>query len=436
MSIAWTGIEAAVNLIEVFLFLYLINSKFPNKTDSRIPFFIALTAGTVGMTLISLGVITWIPDFILEPAIVFIYVVVSRKGRLFSKIFWTLIGAAIICAIAILGISLGLQLPGATLETISYQQSATRLQLLIFCKLVQFIVIYFLAKKRNIDNLSNIYIKILFIFAPLTSFLIMFLLFEYGLGPVATVTSQFLLVGASFSILLINFIIFAFYDSLSAQVENNLLMQAKLQQSDMLQKHNQEISSLYEEIRGWRHDFHNHLQVLHGYLQLGKYDKLENYLNDMKDSSDVLLSACSGNTTIDAIFGTKMIIARNHKIAFSTDIQVPSCLTCKDTDLCILLGNLLDNAIEACDKIENPDQEQFISVEMKVLKNQLYIHVRNSTNGVVKMSGSTYISDKAGSFHGIGLKHIDEIAEKYGGYVNRKHELCLFESQIMIPLVS
>ncbi|SMC60680.1 sensor histidine kinase [Papillibacter cinnamivorans] len=436
MNIIWIGIETIVNLIEVYLFLYLINCKFPPKTDSKIPFVVALIINTAGMTLISLGLLTWIPDLIFEPAIVLIYVILFRKGKLFGKIFWTLIGTAIIAAIAILGIAIGLQLPGVTLEIISYQQSATRFQLLIFCKFVQFIVFYFLAKKRSMDNLTNGFIKFLFIFAPLTSFLIMFLLFEYGLGPVNTVSSQFLLLGASLGILLINFIIFAFYDSLSAQVENNLLMQAKLQQSDMLQKHNQEISSLYEEIRGWRHDFHNHLQVLHGYLQLGKYDKLENYLNDMKDSSDVLLSACSGNTTIDAILGTKMIIARNHKIAFSTDIEVPSCLTCKDTDLCILLGNLLDNAIEACDKIENPDQEQFISVEMKVLKNQLYIHVRNSTNGVVKMSGSTYISDKAGSFHGIGLKHIDEIAEKYGGYVNRKHELCLFESQIMIPLVS
>ena len=209
----------------------------------------------------------------------------------------------------------------------------------------------------------------------------------------------------------------------------------ELQQYDMQTRHNEEIKGLYDEMRGWRHDYHNHLQVIHGYLQLEKYGKLEAYLKEIEGGiTGMEMPVNSGNSLIDAIVSSKILLARNQGIQASASICVPSDLSMDDTDLCVLLGNLLDNAVEACERITDPEAKRFIEIEMRLMKGHLHITVGNSTNGNVRMMGPRFLSDKNGRYHGIGIRHIDEITEKYGGYINRRHENCIFETNIMLPI--
>ena len=110
---------------------------------------------------------------------------------------------------------------------------------------------------------------------------------------------------------------------------------------------------------------------------------------------------------------------------------IPAKIRLSDVELCAVMGNLLDNALEACAKL--PQTERFLRVYIGAIKNQFYLSVQNSA-GEVRKSGGKYLTTKQGDSHGYGIFRVDRIAEKYGGYVNRQNEEGIFATEIMIPL--
>lgn len=204
-------------------------------------------------------------------------------------------------------------------------------------------------------------------------------------------------------------------------------------QNKLMKQQMDEIENIYMTMRGWRHDYHNHLQSLKGYLSLNKVDQMKNYLNELEtdlDSIDTLYH--SGNLQLDSILNAKLAIAEKGQIRIHCDASIPPQLHVSDLDLCVILGNLLDNAIESCRKIKNPD-ERFIRVYIGILKKQLYISITNATSETVKQRTHHYFTTKRGD-HGHGLKRVDQVVKKYDGYLNRQNEPGVFATEIILPL--
>lgn len=204
-------------------------------------------------------------------------------------------------------------------------------------------------------------------------------------------------------------------------------------QNKLMKQQMDEIENIYMTMRGWRHDYHNHLQSLKGYLSLNKVDQMKNYLNELEtdlDSIDTLYH--SGNLQLDSILNAKLSIAEKGHIRIHCDASIPPQLHVSDLDLCVILGNLLDNAIESCRKINNPD-ERFIRVYIGILKKQLYISITNATSETVKQRTDHYFTTKRGD-HGHGLKRVDQVVKKYDGYLNRQNEPGVFATEIVLPL--
>ncbi|WP_314673765.1 GHKL domain-containing protein [uncultured Solobacterium sp.] len=204
-------------------------------------------------------------------------------------------------------------------------------------------------------------------------------------------------------------------------------------QNKLMKQQMDEIENIYMTMRGWRHDYHNHLQSLKGYLSLNKVDQMKNYLNELEtdlDSIDTLYH--SGNLQLDSILNAKLAIAEKGQIRIYCDASIPPQLHVSDLDLCVILGNLLDNAIESCRKIKNPD-ERFIRVYIGILKKQLYISITNATSETVKQRTDHYFTTKRGD-HGHGLKRVDQVVKKYDGYLNRQNEPGVFATEIVLPL--
>ena len=204
-------------------------------------------------------------------------------------------------------------------------------------------------------------------------------------------------------------------------------------QNKLMKQQMDEIENIYMTMRGWRHDYHNHLQSLKGYLSLNKVEQMKNYLNELEtdlDSIDTLYH--SGNLQLDSILNAKLAIAEKGQIRIHCDASIPPQLHVSDLDLCVILGNLLDNAIESCRKIKNPD-ERFIRVYIGILKKQLYISITNATSETVKQRTDHYFTTKRGD-HGHGLKRVDQVVKKYDGYLNRQNEPGVFATEIILPL--
>ena len=203
-------------------------------------------------------------------------------------------------------------------------------------------------------------------------------------------------------------------------------------QNKLLKNQMEEVHHVYMIMRGWRHDYHNHMQSLKAYLAKGNIEEAKAYLSQLEtDLEDINLLFDTGNIGVDAILNSKISLAIDNGIPVDYKATVPEKTTVTDIDLCVLLGNLIDNAVEAC--CEVPKDEQFIRLYIGQFKKQLYISVSNATNETVRKLDEEYISHKRGN-HGHGLKRINLIVEKYEGYINRKNEAGVFVTEVMLPL--
>lgn len=207
-------------------------------------------------------------------------------------------------------------------------------------------------------------------------------------------------------------------------------------QSDLLERHCEEVENMYRQTRGWRHDYHNHIQIMKAHLAMGELDELEAYLNALDtDLATVDTVIKTGNVMIDAILNSKLSVAAAKGIAVNAKAIVPRELntTISEVDVCLIIGNLMDNAMEACMRIPDPEK-RFIRVYIDILKGQLYIYIMNAVGESLKRAGGTYISTKNRENHGFGLLRVDKVVERYHGYLERQDEEDIFATEIMLPL--
>lgn len=209
--------------------------------------------------------------------------------------------------------------------------------------------------------------------------------------------------------------------------------QAAEYQNQLLARQVDEVQHIYMTMRGWRHDYHNHLQSLKAYLKADQLSEAMDYLDRLEtDLEDVDQLIKTGNVSVDAILNAKLSLAVQNGVEVDFKAAVPKKLAVTDIDLCVLLGNLIDNAVEACAKLPE-GQKKYLRLYIGIFKAQLYISVTNATAELVRKLDEAYVTNKRGS-HGHGLKRINLIVEKYSGYINRKNEPGVFVTEVLLPL--
>ena len=205
-------------------------------------------------------------------------------------------------------------------------------------------------------------------------------------------------------------------------------------QRELIETHYQEVDNMYRQIRGWRHDYRNHIQTMKAYAANGDLEAIKNYLDLLdEDLTTVDTVIKTGNPMTDAILNSKISLAKEKQIEVVVDAHIPVKLKSSEIDLCCIIGNLFDNAIEASMKL--PSDKRLIRVYMDMKNTQLYISFTNFTAGKkMKKEGALFLSTK-GEGHGFGLIRIDAIVERLDGYINRNSEDGAFTTEILIPQV-
>lgn len=203
-------------------------------------------------------------------------------------------------------------------------------------------------------------------------------------------------------------------------------------QRELIETHYQEVDNMYRKMRGWRHDYRNHIQAMKVMAANGNMDGIKAYLDELDtDLNTVDTVVKTGNAMADAILNSKISLAQSKSIAVHCDAHIPVKLQMSELDLCCILGNLFDNAIEA--SLSLPESERQIRVYMDMKGTQLYISFTNFTSGrKLNRFGNIFKTSK-GDGHGFGLVRIDNIIERLGGYLSRNSEDGAFTTEILIP---
>ena len=205
-------------------------------------------------------------------------------------------------------------------------------------------------------------------------------------------------------------------------------------QRELIETHYREVENMYRQIRGWRHDYRNHIQMMKVLAANGDMDALKAYLDELDtDLNTVDTVVKTGNPMADAILNSKISLARSRNIPTQVDAHIPVKLKMSELDLCCIIGNLFDNAMEA--SMALPEEKRMIRVYMDMKGTQLYISFTNFT-AAKKLSkvGKGFKTSK-GEGHGFGLVRVDDIVSRYDGYLSRNSEDGAFTTEILIPQV-
>ncbi len=149
-------------------------------------------------------------------------------------------------------------------------------------------------------------------------------------------------------------------------------------QRELIEIHYAEVENMYRQMRGWRHDYRSHIQTMKAHAAQGDWAAVGAYLDTLEtDLATVDTVVKTGNPMADAILNSKISLARSKGIPVRADASVPVKLNISELDLCVILGNLFDNAIEA--SLALPEEERLIRVYMDMKGTQLYISCTNFT---------------------------------------------------------
>lgn len=211
----------------------------------------------------------------------------------------------------------------------------------------------------------------------------------------------------------------------------NILMSLQINQAE---KDLEVFLASQEQAAIYRHDMRHHLTLITGYLAEGNPEKSMEYINSVQSNIKKItpIRYCENNT-INLIFSHFAYKAEQFQIAFSVSAYIPHNIPITETDLCALLSNGLENAMNACRQIKS-EQERRIYINCRLHKEKLLILIENSFTGKIKEEHGLPKSDQPG--HGFGVKSMVMIINKYRGYYSYTAENGVFTSRIILPLSS
>lgn len=352
----------------------------------------------------------------------------SIRNKIFIVIFICILGAAmemiIACALFLL--------PNNEYINLSNNQTYQ-----VFGSVSSKILLFFVVKvinrftgRHKVNTLLNYWISLIVV--SLGSIYIVYMITKANLTITTTefkVQSMILFIVVIF----INILVFYLFDQMLEETERNINNALFEQQVKYYVKQFEEREYSELEIRKMRHDISNHYICLKEYANTKNLDGLNHYIDGLINNiPDKYCKANSGNIAIDALINYKISFARQYKIDFDINLEIPDNVGVDQTILCVIIGNALDNAIEACRNALSKDP--MIKVFMKYVNNNLYINILNPYSGNLTKDneGKIVTSKQDKRRHGLGLESIKSAVEKYNGSVEIDNSNGLFKLDILL----
>lgn len=416
-DILWVLFEIGINMFQGLLLSYYVYSILGDKEKRSF-----IKSGGLVCSIVLTAVITVINYFLLFEGfyicayivMLFVYSLLRLNGKVLKKLFVSSFSIIFISVITSLVSNFFSVLFHRELNDILSNQSLERFISVVVCQLIVlyiFKLILEILRHENKSDLNNHEWMLILTVFFISSVISIFLTF-ISLNEISDDIRMFIVL-CVFGIVVINIVTVYLVVNLSkkntAVRENQLLrIQQKYQQQYLENAENQ-----YEIIRKLRHDFKNHNIVISSLLENGDFDKAKlfvgDYLNHISVSNAVVNT---DNNIVNAIVNCKSEVANGLNIETSI-VTVSDFCGIDDLDLCSLISNMFDNAIDACRKVKENRQIYF---SIKKDDSHYVFCMKNSIKGsVIKNNPDLVTTKKDKHLHGLGTKIIKDIAKKYNG---------------------
>lgn len=403
------------NICELFIILFFFKDRYKTKLNRIV--FISLCVFFTIFQFLNTNLFLAESQFVLLGSFIFTLVVTTlfKVKWVYRFLFSLFIFLSNTCSELIVGMFLSL-LFDINISTLQ-QKTVLFAICTITSKFLTYIIVLMTKRKRYRTDFQSLKQNIVLVFSlPIASFLVMVLFLgccyqiDNGVFYVITLITS---VGLAFA----NIAVFYIIDKQNELIETKeKLLFAELHINNQV-LHYQELNKHQNELRIFRHDIKNKLLSLMALVKDGKSDKalqiMENNLNWLEEMNSNIIN--SGNPVIDAILQSKLHIAKDKNISLQISTKLAEEITIDELELGIVLGNALDNAIEAVEKnIEK--SMKYISLTLMSTDNRISISISNPVEEDVNTEKLvTSKTDKEN--HGYGIKSIKTIVQKHNGIV-------------------
>lgn len=228
------------------------------------------------------------------------------------------------------------------------------------------------------------------------------------------------------------FLVFAGISSSSKMITLKYNYKIMEHQVELQRQNYKKLNESLEQINTLKHDVRHHLSAIKSMLQEKKYEQVLKYVEQFNQNelSKTIPTLCN-NFAADSIIKYFMSLAISKNIDFKSDVNIPEDIGIPPLDLCVVLGNCLENAIEACDKLGIGTKKQ-IELMSKIVGTHIVLMIRNDFNGNIVKEDNIIKTSKSEPIHGIGLSSVSETIYKYNGNLDIKYTEDMFEITIIM----
>lgn len=230
----------------------------------------------------------------------------------------------------------------------------------------------------------------------------------------------------------INLISLFLFNYLSTFYERSINLVKSEQEREYYQNQCMLMKKATEDIRSFQHDISNHFMIIEDLLQNKKEKDAFSYILKLVNSEKTVpvVYSDTGNIAVDSIINYKLCRAALNGIDVAIDIIIPKELPVEIMDLSTILTNLLDNALQALQKLNDNKK---LNIKITYKKGMLLIRIQNTYNGIVKYENGELVTTKESSEkHGYGMRNIENAASKYDGICQITHDDIIFQSEVLL----
>lgn len=412
----WNIFEYATTFVEYMIYAdFMLKFLKPKKKQMALLCYLLILGINIALTLTFNHFISYEGILgLLRIIINFLIALFLLKGSLFEKIFVPL--SLDICALLISFMtlkSLG-WIFNETVEEMIENRGLIRLLTLFIAKALLFVITRGMLKLKGVNRYSFSFtecmvISIIFVITMLIGLGIFQMDINAGISSETPIT-----IWIGIGLIAINVLTYILMKRISEKnIEKTELIIDKMQ-NELYRTQFEESEKKYDEMNKIRHDMKNHLQCISSLLDDKEYDKADSYVADIiKNKLNFEFKQINtGNRVVDAIANTKLTQCKNENILTTVNAG-PIEIQIDDVDMCSLLGNIFDNAIEACRKVDK-NKELYFEINQK--KGYINIIMKNSVqNSVIENNPEFETTKKNKNVHGYGIKSVKSIVEKYNG---------------------
>lgn len=414
-------IETVNAIIEILIIALFYHRIFDRKYDTSAAYLVGYSAAFISLLISTLNVsspyIRICVTFVILLLLSFLIYSGSKILKLFASIYFLLIFYISETLFVGILVIMGYGNPSELLES-----NMGRVLGMIGTKIFDFWIIVYSCRiyKNKVKSLPFRY-WVLIILMPFLSAIILNQIFP------ANHIGNNVMIGYIISVcgvMYLNFSVFNYFESYDKQLRLATLEQIMERESENYRA----IASSYAEIRNIKHDLKNQVTILNDLLKDSKYDEAKQHIHQLYNDVEKVTSVCyTGNSAVDSIINLKGDYARSRNISFMSKVKVNS-IDFDAISICRILGNAIDNAIEACERMEI--DEKYVCIAMHQLDNKLIIEIENTSLPVDVNNLIT--SKKNKETHGIGMQSIRQTVESMNGYVSCNYENGYFSIKIVL----